>query len=85
LGNFVPGHDASTWYGLSAPENTPADIIDKLNKEINTALADPRMKARLADLGATVLAGSPADFGKLFTDETEKWARVIKFAGITLD
>ena len=68
--------------GVGAPKNTPAEIVDKLNKEINAALADPKMKARLADLGGTVLAGSPADFGKLIADETEKWAKVIKFAGI---
>jgi tripartite-type tricarboxylate transporter receptor subunit TctC len=82
VGNFVPGYEASTWYGLSAPKNTPADIIDKLNKEINTALADPKMKAQLADLGGTVLAGSPADFGKLIADETEKWGKVIRAANI---
>ena len=68
--------------GVGAPKNTPAEIIDKLNKEINAGLADPKIKARLADLGGTVLAGSPADFGKLIADETEKWAKVIKFAGI---
>jgi tripartite-type tricarboxylate transporter receptor subunit TctC len=82
VGDFVPGYEASTWYGLSAPKNTPANIIDKLNKEINTALADPKMKARLADLGATVLAGSPADFGKLIADETEKWRKVVRAANI---
>ena len=73
---------SSTWFGVGAPKNTPAEIIDKLNKEINAALADPKIKARLADLGGTALAGSPADFGKLIADETEKWAKVIKFAGI---
>jgi tripartite-type tricarboxylate transporter receptor subunit TctC len=82
VGTFVPGYEASTWYGLSVPKNTPADIIDKLNKEINTALADPKMKARLADLGGTILAGSPADFGKLIADETEKWSKVIRAANI---
>ena len=82
VGEFVPGYEASAWYGIGAPKNTPAEIIDKLNKEINAGLADPKMKARLADLGGTVLAGSPADFGKLIADETEKWAKVIKFAGI---
>jgi len=85
VGDFVPGYEASTWYGLSAPKNTPADIIDKLNKEINTALADPRMKARLADLGGTVLVGSPADFGKLVADETKKWGKVIRAANIRAD
>ena len=82
VGEFVPGYEASTWYGLGAPKNTPAEIIDKLNKEINAGLADPKMRARLADLGATALAGSPAEFGKLIAEETEKWAKVIKFAGI---
>ena len=82
VGEFVPGYEASTWYGIGAPKNTPAEIVDKLNKEINAALADPKIKARLADLGGTALPGSPADFGKLIADETEKWAKVIKFAGI---
>ena len=82
VGEFVPGYEASAWFGVGAPKNTPAEIIDKLNKEINAGLADPKIKARLADFGGTVLAGSPADFGKLIADETEKWAKVIKFAGI---
>ena len=68
--------------GLGAPKNTPPEIIDKLNMEINAGLADPKIKARLAELGGTALAGSPADFGKLIADETEKWAKVVKFAGI---
>ena len=72
VGEFVPGYEASTWYGVGAPKNTPAEIVDKLNKEINAGLADPKLKARLADLGGTVLAGSPADFGKFIADETEK-------------
>ena len=76
VGDFVPGYEASAWYGVGAPKNTPAEIVDKLNKEINAALADPKIKARLADLGGTVLAGSPADFGKLIADETEKWGKV---------
>ena len=80
VGEFVPGYEASGWYGIGAPKNTPAEIVDKLNKEINAALADPKIKARLADLGGTVLAGSPADFGKLIADETEKWGKVVKFA-----
>ena len=79
---FVPGYEASAWFGIGAPRNTPTDIIEKLNKEINAALADPKIKARLAELGATALPGSPADFGKLIGNETEKWAKVIKFAGI---
>jgi tripartite-type tricarboxylate transporter receptor subunit TctC len=85
VGEFVPGYEASFWSGIGAPKNTPSEIIDKLNKEINAGLADPKMKARLADLGGTVLAGSPADFGKLIAQEIEKWAKVIKFAGIKAD
>ena len=82
IGDSVPGYEASNWYGVGAPRNTPAGIIDKLNREINAALADPKMKARLADLGGVSAAGSPADFGKLIADDTEKWGEVIKFAGI---
>jgi tripartite-type tricarboxylate transporter receptor subunit TctC len=82
VGEFVPGLEASQWYGIVAPKDTPAAIVDTLNKEINAGLADPKMKARLAELGGMVLAGSPADFAKLIADETEKWAKVIKFAGI---
>jgi tripartite-type tricarboxylate transporter receptor subunit TctC len=82
IGEFVPGYEASAWYGIGAPEGTPADIIDKLNKETNAALADPKIKARLAEFGGTILAGSPVDFGKLIAAETEKWAKVVKFAGI---
>jgi len=82
VGDFVPGYEASTWYGVGVPKNTRADVIDKLNKEINAALADPNMKARLADLGGTALAGSPTDFGKFIADETEKWAKVIRAANI---
>jgi tripartite-type tricarboxylate transporter receptor subunit TctC len=82
LAEFVPGYEASFWAGVGAPRNAPAEIIEKLNREINAALADPKMKARLADLGGIVLPGSPADFGKLIADETEKWGKVVKFAGI---
>src|SRR5262249_42093192 len=82
VAEFVPGYEASGWFGLGAPKGTPVEIIDMLNKEINAALADPKMKARLADLGGTVLAGSPADFGKLIAEETEKWAKVIRAANI---
>ena len=82
MAEFVPGYEASAWFGIGAPKNTPAEIVDKLNKEINAGLADPKMKARLADLGGTVLAGSPADFGKLIAEETEKWAKVIRAANI---
>jgi tripartite-type tricarboxylate transporter receptor subunit TctC len=82
LGEFVANYESSVWIGLGAPKNTPTEIINSLNKHINSALADPRMNAQLAGLGGTALGGSPADFGKLIGDETEKWAKVIKFAGI---
>jgi len=82
VGDSLPGYEASQWYGLCAPKNTPVDIIDRLNKEVNAALADPRMKARFADIGGEPLAGSPAAFAKLIADETEKWAKVVKFAGL---
>jgi tripartite-type tricarboxylate transporter receptor subunit TctC len=85
VGEFVPGYEASLWWGIGVPKNTPVEIIDKLNKEINVGLADPKMKAQLAELGAEVLAGSPADFGKLIAQDTEKWGKVIKFAGIKAD
>jgi tripartite-type tricarboxylate transporter receptor subunit TctC len=82
VAEFLPDYEASLWYGIGAPRNTPVEVIDKLNKEINAALADLRMKARIVDLGGDVLALSPADFGKLIADETEKWAKVIKSVGI---
>ena len=82
MDSLLPGYEASVWYGIGAPKNTPAEIVAKLNTEVNAALADPKLKARLADVGGTVLAGSSADFGKLITDETEKWAKVVKFANI---
>jgi tripartite-type tricarboxylate transporter receptor subunit TctC len=82
VGEFVPGYEASGWSGFGSPKSTPTEVIDKLNREINTALADPKIKAHLADLGSPALAGSPADFGKLIADETEKWAKVIRAAGI---
>jgi tripartite-type tricarboxylate transporter receptor subunit TctC len=85
VGEFVPGYEVSGWLGIGAPKNTPTEIIERLNREINAGLADPKFKARLADLGLTVLGGSPADFGKLIADETEKWAKVIKFANIKPD
>jgi len=75
----------SSWQGVGAPRNTPPEIIDKLNAEINVALADPKIRARLADLGATVLVLSPADFGKFVAEETEKWAKVVKFSGAKVD
>ncbi len=82
VGEFVPGYEASNVRGLGAPRNTPAEIIERLNKEINTALVDPKIKTRLADLGATALAFTPADFGKLIADDTEKWGKVAKSAGL---
>ena len=85
VGDFVPGYEASAWYGVGAPKNTPAEIVDKLNKEINAGLADPKIKARLADLGNIGLALSPADFSKLIADETEKWSKVVKFSGAKPD
>jgi tripartite-type tricarboxylate transporter receptor subunit TctC len=81
LGDFVPGYEASAAFGLGAPKNTPAEIINKLNKEINAAFADTKMRGRFADFGGTALPGSPADFGKLMADETEKWGKVVKFSG----
>jgi tripartite-type tricarboxylate transporter receptor subunit TctC len=81
VAEFVPGYEASTWYGIGAPKSMATEIIDKLNKEINAGLADSKIKAQLADLGGTVLAGSPAEFGRLIADETEKWAKVVKFSG----
>jgi tripartite-type tricarboxylate transporter receptor subunit TctC len=85
VGDFVPGYEVISWFGIGAPTNTPAEIVDKLNREINAALADPRMKARISDMGATPFVSSPADFGKFIADETEKWANVIKFAGLKAD
>jgi hypothetical protein len=80
VGEYLPGYEASGWLGIGAPRNTPTDIIDRLNKEINAGLADPKFKARLADLGLTPLPGSPADFGKFIADETEKWGKSAPFA-----
>ena len=85
VGDFVPGYEASAWYGIGAPRGTPDEIINKLNKEINAILTDPKSKARLADLGASVIPGSPTDFGKLIADETDKWAKVVKFSGARPD
>ena len=82
VGEFVSGYEASSLFGLGAPNQTPAAIIDKLNREINAALDDPMLKTRLIELGGTLLAGSPADFGKLLAVDTEKWAKVIRAAGI---
>jgi tripartite-type tricarboxylate transporter receptor subunit TctC len=85
VAEFVPGYEASQWYGVGVPKDTPTEIVDKLNKEINAGLADAKMKSRLADLGGTVLAGSPADFGKLIADDTEKWGNVIRALNIKAD
>jgi tripartite-type tricarboxylate transporter receptor subunit TctC len=85
IGDFVTGYDASGWFGLCAPKNTPVEIVDKLNKEINAVLADAKFKARLSDLGGTTLPGSPADFGKLIADDTEKWGKVIRAANIKVE
>jgi tripartite-type tricarboxylate transporter receptor subunit TctC len=85
LSEFLPGYEASVWQGVGVPRNTPTEIIDKLNNEISTALVDPKIKARLADLGGTVLALSPTDFGKLIVEETEKWGKVVKLSGAKPD
>jgi tripartite-type tricarboxylate transporter receptor subunit TctC len=85
VSNFVPGFEASAWYGVGVPKDTPAEIIDKLNKGINAALGDPSMKRRLADMGGTALGGSPADFANFIVVETEKWGKVVKFSGAKLD
>ena len=81
VGEFLPGYEASSWYGIGAPRATPPEIIDTLNRTMNAGLADPRLKARLGELGGMMLSGTPAEFGKLMADETEKWAKVVKFSG----
>ena len=85
IGEFVPGYEMSAWFGVGVPKGTPAEIIDKINKEINAGLVDPKMKARFTDLGGIAIGGSPADFGKLIADETEKWAKVVRAANIKAD
>jgi tripartite-type tricarboxylate transporter receptor subunit TctC len=85
VNDFVPGYEAISWYGIAAPKNTPPEVVDKLNKEINAALADPKIKARLAELGGTVLPGSPAQFGKFIADEAEKWGKVVKATHMKAD
>jgi tripartite-type tricarboxylate transporter receptor subunit TctC len=85
MAEFLPGYEASGWYGIAAPKATPPDVIETLNKAVNAALADPELKKRFAELGCTPSGGSPAGFGKFIADETDKWAKVIKFAGITAD
>jgi tripartite-type tricarboxylate transporter receptor subunit TctC len=85
VGEFVRGYEASAWNGVGAPKNTPIEIIEKLNKEINAGLADPKITARLADLGSVPMPMTPTEFGRLITDETEKWAKVVKFSGAKPD
>jgi tripartite-type tricarboxylate transporter receptor subunit TctC len=82
ISEFLPGYDASVYYGICAPKNTPAEVVERLNKEINAGLVDPQLKAKLSDLGSMPLPGSPADFGKFLANETAKWAKVVKFANI---
>jgi tripartite-type tricarboxylate transporter receptor subunit TctC len=85
VGDFLPGYESTLWFGIGAPKGTPADIVEKLNREINAGLADPKIKALIADMGGVAVAGSPSDFGKLVADETEKWAKVVKFSGARPD
>jgi tripartite-type tricarboxylate transporter receptor subunit TctC len=85
VGEFVPGYEVSALYGIGAPKSTPAEVIDTINKESNAGLANAKMKARFVDLGGTVIPGSPADFGKLIAEETEKWAKVIQAANIRVE
>jgi tripartite-type tricarboxylate transporter receptor subunit TctC len=85
VAEFVPGYEATSWFGIGAPKSTPVEITDRLNKEINAATTDPKLKARLGDLGGTILARTPADFGKLIADDTDKWGKVIKAANIKAD
>jgi tripartite-type tricarboxylate transporter receptor subunit TctC len=85
VGEFVPGYEVSALDGIGAPKGTAADVIDTINRESNAGLANAKMKARFVDLGGTVIAGSPADFGKLIAEETEKWAKVVKFSGAKVD
>ena len=82
VADFIPGYEASAWYGLGAPKHTPAEVIDKVNKAMNAILAEPKTKERFAELGGSTLPGSPADFAKFLADETEKWGKVVKFAGV---
>jgi tripartite-type tricarboxylate transporter receptor subunit TctC len=82
VAEFLPGFEASSWYGMGAPKNTPVEIVEKLNKEVNAGLADAAIKARFVGLGGIAIAGSPADFGKLIADETEKWGKVVRAANI---
>jgi tripartite-type tricarboxylate transporter receptor subunit TctC len=85
VGDTVPGYEASAWFGIGAPKGTPREIIEKLNKEVNAALADPKLKARLAELGGIMMPGTPEDFGKVIADETAKWEKVVKFSGASVE
>jgi tripartite-type tricarboxylate transporter receptor subunit TctC len=85
VADFVPGYEASAWYGVGAPKGTPAEIIDKLNTEINAILANPKTKSRFAELGASLIGGSPADFGRLVVEETDKWGKVVRYSGAKPD
>jgi len=85
VADFLPGYEASAWYGIAGPKGTPQDIIDRLNKAVNEILADPKVKAKFAEYGAFLMPGSPADFGKFVADETEKWGKVVKFSGARVD
>jgi tripartite-type tricarboxylate transporter receptor subunit TctC len=85
IAEFVPGYDAGGWYGIGVPKNVPAEVVDRLNREINASLADPKLKTRLADLGYTTAGGSPVEFGKMIAQEIDKWAKVLKFAGLKPD
>src|SRR6516162_338074 len=85
VGEFLPGYEAAVWFGIGAPKKTPAEIVDKLNKEINAGLADPRLKARLGELGGTALALSPTEFGKLFAEDSDKWGKVVRATDMKLE
>ena len=85
VGEFVPGYEGTAWFGIGAPKNTPKEIVDELNREINAGLADPKLKARLEELGGVPMSMTPADFGKFITDETEKWGKVVKFADLKVE
>jgi tripartite-type tricarboxylate transporter receptor subunit TctC len=85
VGEFVPGYEGNAWFGIGAPKNTPKEIVDKLNSEINAGLADPKLSARLIDLGGVPMSVTPAEFGKFIADETEKWGKVVKFAGLKVN
>jgi tripartite-type tricarboxylate transporter receptor subunit TctC len=85
LADFVPGYEASAWFGIGVPKGTPRAVIDKLNREVNLALADPKFKAKLVELGGTLTPGTPEDFGKTIAEETDKWAKVVNAAGVKVE